>query len=90
MYYVVALSYGSNLETKYAENVYVLNLFSLFQSLSQVMNASMEELARCPGIGERKVLHSLTFSTFHCQCCCAMCTFVMPFTGTAKTLFGVF
>jgi hypothetical protein len=26
------------------------------QSLSQIMNASMEELARCPGIGERKVL----------------------------------
>ena len=77
-----ALSYGSNVATKYAENVFILNLFPLFQSLSQVMNASMEELARCPGIGELKVLHSLTFSTFHCQCCCAMCTFGMPLTGT--------
>jgi len=26
------------------------------RSPSQIMNASMEELARCPGIGERKVL----------------------------------
>jgi DNA integrity scanning protein DisA with diadenylate cyclase activity len=26
-----------------------------FQSLSRIMDASMEELARCPGIGERKV-----------------------------------
>jgi len=77
-----ALSYGSNVATKYAENVYILYVLPLFQSLSQVMNASMEELARCPGIGERKVLHSLTFSTFHCQCCCAMCTFGMPLTGT--------
>ena len=41
-----ALSYGSNVATKYAENVFILNLFPLFQSLSQVMNASMEELAR--------------------------------------------
>ncbi|KAF8722339.1 hypothetical protein HU200_022630 [Digitaria exilis] len=41
----------------------VVTLGSSFGSLSQVMNASMEELARCPGIGERKVkrLHD----TFH-------------------------
>ncbi|KAF0930458.1 hypothetical protein E2562_032887 [Oryza meyeriana var. granulata] len=41
----------------------VVTLGSTFGSLSQVMNASMEELARCPGIGERKVkrLHD----TFH-------------------------
>ncbi|XP_006662516.1 DNA excision repair protein ERCC-1 [Oryza brachyantha] len=41
----------------------VVTLGSNFGSLSQVMNASMEELARCPGIGERKVkrLHD----TFH-------------------------
>jgi hypothetical protein len=34
----------------------VVTLGSSFGSLSQVMNASMEELARCPGIGEQKVL----------------------------------
>ncbi|XP_066386796.1 DNA excision repair protein ERCC-1-like isoform X3 [Miscanthus floridulus] len=34
----------------------VVTLGSSFGSLSQIMNASMEELARCPGIGERKVL----------------------------------
>lgn len=27
----------------------------MFQSLSRVMDASMEELAQCPGIGEKKV-----------------------------------
>lgn len=27
----------------------------LMQSLSHIMDASMEDLARCPGIGERKV-----------------------------------
>ncbi|KAK1296287.1 DNA excision repair protein ERCC-1 [Acorus calamus] len=41
----------------------VVNLGSALGSLSGVMDASMEELARCPGIGERKVkrLHD----TFH-------------------------
>ncbi|KAJ1294817.1 hypothetical protein BS78_01G175200 [Paspalum vaginatum] len=41
----------------------VVTLGTSFGSLSQIMNASMEELARCPGIGERKVkrLHD----TFH-------------------------
>ena len=29
------------------------------QSLSHIMDASMEDLARCPGIGERKVLFSI-------------------------------
>ncbi|KAK9093854.1 hypothetical protein Scep_025323 [Stephania cephalantha] len=33
----------------------VINLGSSFGSLSRIMDASMEELARCPGIGERKV-----------------------------------
>jgi DNA excision repair protein ERCC-1 len=28
-----------------------------FQSLSNIMGASMEDLARCPGIGERKVYY---------------------------------
>lgn len=27
----------------------------VLQSLSHIMDASMEDLARCPGIGERKV-----------------------------------
>ena len=35
----------------------VLTLGSTFKSLSAVLGASMEELARCPGIGERKVRH---------------------------------
>ncbi|KAM3402718.1 hypothetical protein ACQJBY_006501 [Aegilops geniculata] len=41
----------------------VITLGSSFGSLSRIMDASMEELARCPGIGERKVkrLHD----TFH-------------------------
>ncbi|XP_062205963.1 DNA excision repair protein ERCC-1 [Phragmites australis] len=41
----------------------VVTLGSSFGSLSRIMDASMEELARCPGIGERKVkrLHD----TFH-------------------------
>ncbi|XP_019052853.1 PREDICTED: DNA excision repair protein ERCC-1 isoform X3 [Nelumbo nucifera] len=34
----------------------VVTLGSAFGSLSRIMDASMEELARCPGIGERKVL----------------------------------
>ncbi|KAM0914049.1 hypothetical protein ACQ4PT_011755 [Festuca glaucescens] len=33
----------------------VITLGSSFGSLSRIMDASMEELARCPGIGERKV-----------------------------------
>lgn len=33
------------------------------QSLSNVMDASMEDLARCPGIGERKVKR--LYDTFH-------------------------
>ncbi|CAL4934403.1 unnamed protein product [Urochloa decumbens] len=41
----------------------VVTLGSSFGSLSQVMNASMEELARCPGIGERKVKR--LYDTFH-------------------------
>ncbi|KAH6802936.1 nucleotide repair protein [Perilla frutescens var. frutescens] len=41
----------------------VVTLGSTFGSLSNIMDASMEDLARCPGIGERKVkcLHD----TFH-------------------------
>ncbi|EER91361.1 hypothetical protein BDA96_01G203200 [Sorghum bicolor] len=41
----------------------VVTLGSSFGSLSQIMNASMEELARCPGIGERKVKR--LYDTFH-------------------------
>ncbi|KAJ4774487.1 DNA excision repair protein ERCC-1 [Rhynchospora pubera] len=41
----------------------VVTLGSSFGSLSQVMNASMEELARCPGIGEKKVKR--LYDTFH-------------------------
>ncbi|TVU31971.1 hypothetical protein EJB05_23687 [Eragrostis curvula] len=41
----------------------VLTLGSSFGSLSRIMDASMEELARCPGIGERKVKR--LYDTFH-------------------------
>ncbi|KAM3752752.1 hypothetical protein ACB098_03G042800 [Castanea mollissima] len=34
----------------------VVTLGTTFGSLSHIMDASMEDLARCPGIGERKVL----------------------------------
>ncbi|KAK4753204.1 hypothetical protein SAY87_022002 [Trapa incisa] len=41
----------------------VVTLGSTFGSLSHVMDASMEDLARCPGIGERKVKR--LYDTFH-------------------------
>ncbi|KDP23543.1 hypothetical protein JCGZ_23376 [Jatropha curcas] len=41
----------------------VVTLGSTFGSLSNVMDASMEDLARCPGIGERKVKR--LYDTFH-------------------------
>ncbi|MQL98247.1 hypothetical protein Taro_030953 [Colocasia esculenta] len=41
----------------------VVTLGSTFGSLSRIMDASMEELARCPGIGERKVKR--LYDTFH-------------------------
>lgn len=44
----------------------VLTLGSTFKSLSAVLGASMEELARCPGIGERKVrLEQIPHQTRH-------------------------
>lgn len=41
----------------------VITLGSTFGSLSGIMDASMEELARCPGIGESKVKR--LYDTFH-------------------------
>ncbi|KAF5740594.1 DNA excision repair protein ERCC-1 [Tripterygium wilfordii] len=41
----------------------VITLGSTFGSLSNIMDASMEDLARCPGIGERKVKR--LYDTFH-------------------------
>ncbi|XP_020525875.1 DNA excision repair protein ERCC-1 isoform X2 [Amborella trichopoda] len=41
----------------------VVTLGSAFGSLSRVMDASMEDLARCPGIGEHKVKR--LYDTFH-------------------------
>ncbi|KAJ4957724.1 hypothetical protein NE237_024835 [Protea cynaroides] len=41
----------------------VVTLGSTFGSLSHIMDASMEDLARCPGIGERKVRR--LYETFH-------------------------
>nr|XP_023898496.1 DNA excision repair protein ERCC-1 isoform X1 [Quercus suber]POE53152.1 dna excision repair protein ercc-1 [Quercus suber] len=41
----------------------VVTLGTTFGSLSHIMDASMEDLARCPGIGERKVKR--LYDTFH-------------------------
>ncbi|XP_021282630.1 DNA excision repair protein ERCC-1 [Herrania umbratica] len=41
----------------------VVTLGSTFGTLSSIMDASMEDLARCPGIGERKVKR--LYDTFH-------------------------
>lgn len=41
----------------------VVTLGTTFGSLSHIMDASMEDLARCPGIGERKVRR--LYDTFH-------------------------
>ncbi|KAK6915551.1 hypothetical protein RJ641_020668 [Dillenia turbinata] len=41
----------------------VVTLGSAFGSLANIMDASMEDLARCPGIGERKVKR--LYDTFH-------------------------
>ncbi|KAI3904613.1 hypothetical protein MKW98_014793 [Papaver atlanticum] len=41
----------------------VVTLGSTFGSLSNIMDASMEDLAHCPGIGERKVKR--LYDTFH-------------------------
>ncbi|GAB2228940.1 hypothetical protein Droror1_Dr00023074 [Drosera rotundifolia] len=41
----------------------VVTLGSTFGSLSNIMDASMDDLARCPGIGERKVKR--LYDTFH-------------------------
>ncbi|KAI8555772.1 hypothetical protein RHMOL_Rhmol05G0200500 [Rhododendron molle] len=41
----------------------VVTLGSTFGTLSHIMDASMEDLARCPGIGERKVKR--LYDTFH-------------------------
>lgn len=41
----------------------VVTLGSTFGSLAHIMDASMEDLARCPGIGERKVKR--LYDTFH-------------------------
>ncbi|KAI3882072.1 hypothetical protein MKX03_006282 [Papaver bracteatum] len=41
----------------------VVTLGSTFGSLSNIMDASMEDLARCPGIGERKVKR--LYDAFH-------------------------
>ncbi|XP_011091480.1 DNA excision repair protein ERCC-1 isoform X1 [Sesamum indicum] len=45
----------------------VVTLGSTFGSLSHIMDASMEDLARCPGIGERKMIVQVKrlYDTFH-------------------------
>lgn len=55
----------------------VVSLGSTFGTLSGIMGASMEELARCPGIGERKVKR--LYDTFH-----EPFRRVMKYSGTAN------
>jgi DNA excision repair protein ERCC-1 len=55
----------------------VVSLGSTFGTLSGIMGASMEELARCPGIGERKVKR--LYDTFH-----EPFRRVMKYSGTAS------
>lgn len=63
--------------------VYVsLGLMAVFlQSLSHIMDASMEDLARCPGIGERKVFCScpkrdMSFDGISAVCDALLCAII--------------
>lgn len=82
--------------------VSLLRLFVLlFQSLSHIMDASMEDLARCPGIGERKVffdcflsyipflffIFTLPFSFFfYCLVFCIVLLLIFGFLYKGKSL----
>lgn len=73
--------------------VFLASLLELFvillQSLSHIMDASMEDLARCPGIGERKVFFHcfLSYSPFSPSCflfffCLFVSSFLLLFFNT--------
>ncbi|XP_022968744.1 DNA excision repair protein ERCC-1 isoform X2 [Cucurbita maxima] len=51
------------IQVRHVNKTDVVTLGTTFGSLSHVMDASMEDLARCPGIGERKVRR--LYDTFH-------------------------
>ncbi|KAL5682631.1 hypothetical protein ACJX0J_009016, partial [Zea mays] len=51
--YLSRLTHGLT-SIRHVNKTDVVTLGSSFGSLSQIMNGSMDELARCPGIGERK------------------------------------
>ncbi|PWZ57113.1 hypothetical protein Zm00014a_008900 [Zea mays] len=60
--YLSRLTHGLT-SIRHVNKTDVVTLGSSFGSLSQIMNGSMDELARCPGIGERKVRR--LYDTFH-------------------------
>ncbi|KAL1802326.1 hypothetical protein ACET3Z_030973 [Daucus carota] len=54
---------GALTSIRHVNKTDVVTLGSTFGSLSHIMDASMEDLGRCPGIGERKVKR--LYETFH-------------------------
>lgn len=48
-------------------NIDIKLIVMLLQSLSHIMDVSMEDLARCPGIGERKVFVLIFFPLSLCS-----------------------
>lgn len=62
-FYVSFSTYGFFF-TKFKVEGFFFTKFKVeqLQSLSNIMDASMEDLARCPGIGERKVCIILMLS----------------------------
>ncbi|KAH1037591.1 hypothetical protein GYH30_056775 [Glycine max] len=55
--------YRLSIKVRHVNKTDVVTLGTTFGSLCNIMGASMEDLARCPGIGERKVKR--LFDTFH-------------------------
>ncbi|KAK9919755.1 hypothetical protein M0R45_028334 [Rubus argutus] len=61
-YYLSRLNHALT-TVRHVNKTDVVTLGTTFGSLSHVMDVSMEDLARCPGIGERKVKR--LYETFH-------------------------
>lgn len=74
------------LETIFFSSQFLRQWHSL-QSLSHVMDASMEDLARCPGIGERKVafhvihVYHFVFYSFFLSFCAHCLLILYGFVG---------
>ncbi|XP_050886231.1 DNA excision repair protein ERCC-1 isoform X3 [Lathyrus oleraceus] len=62
-YYSRPIGFRLSITVRHVNKTDVVTLGTNFGSLSNIMGASMEDLARCPGIGERKVKR--LFDTFH-------------------------